>query len=95
MEKCGLRIEHAGLIGKVKIYSYKVGNYDGNNICKFQGHGWTNFIRATKRLPWKEDLSDILHLRYGRAKPKTDRLWHNVIQICDCEFKAIKKKENL
>ncbi|XP_054283566.1 uncharacterized protein LOC129000629 [Macrosteles quadrilineatus] len=97
-EKRGVRIEHAGRGKEVKINGMKVDGYDGQNIYEFQGcyfHGCPKCFPYDRELALKEDPSDSLHLRYERTKTKIAKLGDNVVQMWECEFRKLKKTENL
>ncbi|XP_054259837.1 uncharacterized protein LOC128984531 [Macrosteles quadrilineatus] len=97
-EKRGVRIEHAGRGKEVKINKLKVDGFDGQNIYEFQGcywHGCPKCFPYDRELALKEDPSDSLHLRYERTKSKIAKLGDNVVQMWECEFRKLKKTENL
>ncbi|XP_054266921.1 uncharacterized protein LOC128989088 [Macrosteles quadrilineatus] len=97
-EKRGIRIEHAGRGKEVKINGMKVDGYDGKNIYEFQGcywHGCPKCFPYDRELALKEDPSDSLHLRYERTKSKIAKLGDNVVQMWECEFRKLKKIENM
>ncbi|XP_054276408.1 uncharacterized protein LOC128995419 [Macrosteles quadrilineatus] len=97
-EKRGVRIEHAGRGKEVKINRMKVDGYDGQNIYEFQGcyfHGCPKCFPYDRELALKEDPSDSLHLRYERTKAKIAKLGDNVVQMWECEFRKLKKTENM
>ncbi|XP_054257051.1 uncharacterized protein LOC128982036 [Macrosteles quadrilineatus] len=96
--KRGVRIEHAGRGKEVKINGMKVDGFDGQNIYEFQGcyfHGCPKCFPYDRELALKEDPSDSLHLRYERTKSKIAKLGDNVVQMWECEFRKLKKTENL
>ncbi|XP_054272648.1 uncharacterized protein LOC128992928 [Macrosteles quadrilineatus] len=97
-EKRGIRIEHAGRGKEVKINKMKVDGFDGQNIYEFQGcywHGCPKCFPYDRDVALKEDPSDSLHLRYERTKSKIAKLGDNVVQMWECEFRQLKKTENL
>ncbi|XP_054259393.1 uncharacterized protein LOC128984131 [Macrosteles quadrilineatus] len=97
-EKRGVRIEHAGRGKEVKINKLKVDGFDGQNIYEFQGcywHGCPKCFPYDRELALKEDPSDSLHLRYEQTKTKIAKLGDNVVQMWECEFRKLKKTENL
>ncbi|XP_054272493.1 uncharacterized protein LOC128992778 [Macrosteles quadrilineatus] len=97
-EKRGVRIEHAARGKEVKINGMKVDGYDGQHIYEFQGcywHGSPKCFPYDRELALKEDPSDSLHLRYERTKSKIAKLGDNVVQMWECEFRQLKKTENL
>lgn len=99
--KRGIKINHAGREREVRIDGVKVDGFDGEHVYEFQGcyyHGCPKCFPYNRQTPLKEDPSDSLQLRYERTLKKIEKLSrtpYEIIQMWECEFRKIKKEENL
>lgn len=89
-EKGGVRIEHAGRGKEIKILGCRVDGFDGENIYEFHGCYWH---RCQKCFPYNRD-APLNILQYERTVKKILKLGNNVVQMWECEFRALKKREN-
>ncbi|XP_054287287.1 uncharacterized protein LOC129003084 [Macrosteles quadrilineatus] len=94
-------INHAGRGRESRIAGMKVDGFDGERVYEFQGcyyHGCPNCYPYKREEPLKEDPSDSLHLRYERTKTKIQKLSetaYEIVEMWECEFKKIKRDNNL
>lgn len=100
-EKRHLQIQHAGNSREFKIPGIgKVDGFDGERVYEFQGcyfHGCPKCFPYKREEHLQEDLSDSLHLRYERTKERMERIREqfDVVEMWECEFDDLKKKNKL
>ncbi|XP_054280097.1 uncharacterized protein LOC128998123 [Macrosteles quadrilineatus] len=100
-DKRNVRIQHAGNSREFKIPGIgKVDGFDGEIVYEFYGcyfHGCPKCFPYKREEPLQDDLSDSLHLRYERTIERTGRIRQqfDVIDMWECEFDDLKKKNKL
>ena len=100
-EKRQVRIQHAANSREFKIPGIgKVDGFDGEKVYEFHGcyfHGCPKCFPYKREEHLQEDISDSLHCRYERTKQRIEKIrkQFNVVEMWECEFDDLKKKNKL
>lgn len=96
-----VRIQHAGREREAVIDGLKVDGFDGERVYEFQGcyyHGCKKCFPYNRDERLKDDPSDTLNNRYRKTEAKMEKLAqtpYEIVEIWECEFYKLKKRENL